>query len=625
MAAPVSVAGARPDAAAVRGRAGLRLLGDGLRISRRAAVLLSVWSLLSAAPALVSGKALAEAVDRGFLARDAGAAALWLGVSAAVTVAGAWAGRQTYPPLADIIEPLRDRLLRGVVSGTLRRAAQSGAPRSNAAAVAVAQITRQVEAVRDAASGQLLIVWQFALTAVAVLLGTAALAPAAAVLVAAPLVLALCLFGLMLPTMVRRQRTAFLAEERLAHVAVDTLEALRDLIACGAQDRGAQDALQAVVAQAAATRSLARMAAVRRLIVALGAHVPMLLVLLAAPVLVRRGMTAGSVVGVLTYLAGVLEPALRLLVQGVGGSFMRLDVAASRLAQAAGTAEPERKSESEQKSESEAESESESEATQYSVSQVGAPDVSKPPSVALHRVTFAYGPGAEPVLRELSLTVAAGEHLAVVGPSGIGKSTLAALIAGVVLPDSGLVALGGVALAPIAADRLHRLRVLLPQEAYVFAGTLRENIGYLAPEADDRVLRQAADRLGLAGLLARPGGLDATVDPAGLSAGEKQQIALARAYASPAGLVLLDEATSRLDPAAEARAELAFHERPGTVVTVAHRISSARRADRILLLDGTAARIGTHESLLADSPLYADLVGHWAAPTESAAGATRQA
>ena len=570
------------------GRAGLRLLVESLRHSRRAVLLLSFWSLLSAVPALVSGRALASAVDRGFLAHDPAAATLWLAVFAAVTFLGAWAGQRTFHPLADIVEPLRDRLLRRVVTGTLHHAAESGAPRAGGSAVAVAQITRQVEAVRDSASGQLMIVWQFALTAVAVILGTMALAPAAVPLIAVPLGLALCLFAMLVPSMIRRQRAAFLAEEHLARVSVDTLESLRDLVSCGALESGMAAAHRAVQAQAATARSLARVAALRRLIVALGAHVPIVLILLAAPALVRRGMTAGGILGVLTYLIGVLEPALRLLIQGVGASFLRLEIAAERLAEAS-CLPPVRL------------------AVQLTALPARLP-------VELRCVTFAYGPGAEPILRDLSLAIAPGEHLAVVGPSGIGKSTLADILAGIIAPDHGAVTLGGVPLPQVSAADLHHARVLLPQDAYVFAGTLRENLGYLAggpANIADQRLREAVASLGADALLTRLGGLDAQLHLARLSTGEKQQIALARAYLSPARIVILDEATSHLDAAAEARAEEAFHRRPGTVITIAHRISSARRADRILLLDGTRPLIGTHARLLAESPLYADLVGHW--------------
>ncbi|MFD0635881.1 ATP-binding cassette domain-containing protein [Catenulispora yoronensis] len=460
-------------------------------------------------------------------------------------------------------------------------------PRAGSA-VAVAQITRQVEAVRDSASGQLMIVWQFVLTAAAVILGTTALAPTAVPLIAVPLGLALCLFAMLIPSMIRRQRAAYLAEERLARVSVDTLGSLRDLVSCGALEAGMAGAHQAVLAQAATARSLARVAALRRLVVALGAHVPIVLILLAIPALTRRGMTAGGVVAVLTYLTGVLEPALRLLVQGVGGSLLRLEIAAERLAEAS-CPPPDRT------------------AAQSTAVPAGFP-------VELRDVTFAYGAGAEPILRDLSLTIAPGEHLAVVGPSGIGKSTLADILAGMTVPDHGTVAYGEVPLPRVARADLYRARVLLPQDAYVFTGTLRENLGCLADSPariTDRRLLEALTGLGADGLLSRLGSLDAQLDPAQLSTGEKQQIALARAYVSSAWTVILDEATSHLDAAAEARAEEAFHRRPGTVITIAHRISSARRADRILLLDGTHPLIGTHAQLLVASPLYADLVGQW--------------
>ncbi len=154
-------------------------------------------------------------------------------------------------------------------------------------------------------------------------------------------------------------------------------------------------------------------------------------------------------------------------------------------------------------------------------------------------------------------------------------------------------------------------RVLLPQEAYVFAGTLAENIRYLRPAAARTELDVAADAVGLTPLVSRLGGYDAPVNPAALSAGERQLIALTRAYLSPAPVAILDEATCHLDPAAEERAEAAFARREGTLIVIAHRITSALRARRVLVLDGIRAQAGDHESLLAGSAMYRDLFGHW--------------
>lgn len=154
---------------------------------------------------------------------------------------------------------------------------------------------------------------------------------------------------------------------------------------------------------------------------------------------------------------------------------------------------------------------------------------------------------------------------------------------------------------------------MIPQEAYVFSDTVRKNLEYLRADAvSDAELLAAAQAVGLGAVIERLGGLAAEVDPAALSAGERQLIALTRAYVSYAPLALLDEATCHLDPVAEARAERAFAARPGgTLVVIAHRISSARRADRILVMDGTHTLCGRHEELLGSSSLYRELSGNW--------------
>jgi ATP-binding cassette subfamily C protein len=208
-------------------------------------------------------------------------------------------------------------------------------------------------------------------------------------------------------------------------------------------------------------------------------------------------------------------------------------------------------------------------------------------------VTFAYGPHAEPVLKDLDLTVPEGDHLAIVGPSGIGKSTLARLLCGLQRPDSGAVLLGGAPAADLPAERLAGLRVLIPQEAYVFAGTVWDNLTYLRAAATAAQVTHAVATIGAESLVARLGGYPAQVVPAQLSAGERQLLALVRAYLSAAPVVVLDEATCHLDPAAEGRAEAAF------------------------VLDGTRATVGDHASQLAVSPLYRELLGHWAAGSEA--------
>jgi energy-coupling factor transporter ATP-binding protein EcfA2 len=163
----------------------------------------------------------------------------------------------------------------------------------------------------------------------------------------------------------------------------------------------------------------------------------------------------------------------------------------------------------------------------------------------------------------------------------------------------------------MSAQRLARLRVLIPQEAYVFAGTVWDNLTYLRPSATPGQVSAATAAVGADSLVVALGGWAARVVPAELSAGQRQLLSLARAYLSPAPIAVLDEATCHLDPAAERRAEEAFARRGGTLIVIAHRISSARRARRILVFDGVGVSVGDHATLSSSSPLYRELLGYW--------------
>ncbi|MDF3142730.1 ATP-binding cassette domain-containing protein, partial [Streptomyces sp. T21Q-yed] len=395
--------------------------------------------------------------------------------------------------------------------------------------------------------------------------------------------------------------------------------------------------------------------ALRTAALGLGGWLPIVLILAGAPWLVRGGVTAGAILGALTYVSQNLQPALRGFVQGLGGSGLWLLVTLGRILEAAGAgaaeapgtagragaapvtgAAPEtgapavtdtRGATPPRAADSRAGSTPLTPASLAPAPTPGKPRAATqpPPATAetpagarprdgrvqLHGVTFGYAPSAEPVVRDLDLSLASGTHLAVVGPSGAGKSTLAALIAGVLEPQVGQIHLGGLPVRSLDVGRLARSRVLIPQEAYVVAGTVRENLAYLLPAATPPDLDAAVHAIGATALVERLGGYDAQVNPALLSAGERQLIALVRALLPPAPLVLLDEATCHLDPAAEAVAERAFACRPSTLIVCAHRISSALRADLVLVMDGPRCRLGTHDQLLVDCALYRDLIGHW--------------
>ena len=587
----------------------------------RDACWLAAWSLVQALPALASGWSVAKATDD-FLAGRAGTlpGIEWLGVLGLAALAGALATRQTFLRAAAVVEPLRDDLVRIIVSGALRNATQSPAPRDTGA---VARITHQAEIIRDSFAGLLAVGLTFALTAASAVIGLVTLVPAALPLVVLPMAVALALFCCLLPSFAAWQGKSVIGEEAVADSGATALAGLRDVIACGAEDQVRAELTGRVTAQATALRGVARMNLLRTLCLAVGGWLPLVLVLADAPSLVRHGAGPGAIIGAVTYIGGVLNRALYTLTQAIGGSGTRLAITLQRIVEA-----------------------SASPAGADPVGRGGAaiwdrgdrPDSPRRPSrssavtngsappgrigrdlagVSLRKVSFGYGPLAEPILQGLDLDIHQGRSLAVVGPSGIGKSTLAGLVAGLLRPLAGEVRLEGVPLTEIPATDLPRYRVLIPQEAYVFAGTLGQNLGYLAPDAPLAAIDASAEAVGLRDLVTRLGGYHADLCPAALSAGERQLIALARAHLSPARLAILDEATCHLDPVAAARAENAFAARPGTLIIIAHRISSALRADRVLVLDGARARIGDHAALLTSSPMYRDLVGHWEADRDA--------
>lgn len=546
---------------------------------------LGAWSLVQALPAFFSGLLVARAIDDGFLSGRPWTGLSWLGLFALSVLAGGWATRQTFLRLADIVEPFRDDLIARTVRGSLRRSTAVGAI---ADGTGVARLTQQVEIAREAYASLLLVVLGFLVTAVGALLGLLALAPIVLVLVVPPLVVGLALFALALPGMARRQRASILADERIAESAGVVVGAMRDVTACGAEEQVGATVGAHIDAQARATRELARFTALRTVAIAVGGLVPLVLILAAGPWLIDRGATPGVVLGALTYVAQGVHPALQQLVRGVGNTGLWLYVTLARIVE-------------------------ETEAPVVSPTAIPASAIAQPRGfeVRCSDVTFGYGRAVEPVIDGLDLTVPEGDHLAVVGPSGVGKSTLAALIAGLLEPQRGLVAFGGVAVAALDPQASVQHRALIPQQAYVFAGTLRENLAYLRPAAPDADLEDAVDRLGARALVQRLGGLDAELDPHALSAGERQLLTLVRAYCSAARLVILDEATCHLDAAAEAHVERVFAAREGSLLVIAHRISSALRARRVLVLDGAGALVGSHDELLARSTLYRNLVGHW--------------
>ncbi|MEU8806585.1 ABC transporter ATP-binding protein [Streptomyces violaceoruber] len=575
---------------------------------------LALWSLAESGQAFLVGHAVARSVDEGFLAGDPRRGLLWLGVALVAVLSGARVVRGVFAQLAGVTEPLRDGLVRHAVDRSMARAAPGGPGGTDRAAVS--RLTNQVEIARDSFAGLVLTLRSFVFTAAGALLGLLSLHPALLVVVLPPLAAGLALFLVTLRPMAAAQRRALAADEALGEHAASARAALRDLTACGTGPGAERHGADLVADAAAAARTLAGWAAVRTAALGVAGHLPVLALLVAVEWLRGHGVSVGALLGAFTYLVQSLLPALHTLMTALGAAGSRLLVVLDRILGPEPEPEPELELgsglESEPASEPEPEPEPESgPSTASAPAAAFAVHTAAAPAVELRSVTLSYGVRAEPVLDALDLRVAPGEHLAVVGPSGIGKSTLTRLVAGTLAPSRGEVRVAGRVVTGRPAAELAALRVLVPQDAYVFSGTVGDNLAYLRTDPSPAELDAAVEAFGLAPLVERLGGLDATVRPAELSPGERQLVALVRAYLSPAPLLLLDEATCHLDPASEARAEKALAGRSGTLVVVAHRLSSAVRADRTLVLDGIRAQSGTHAELLGRSPLYRDLTGHW--------------
>ncbi|CAM3507057.1 ABC transporter ATP-binding protein [Nocardioides dubius] len=239
-------------------------------------------------------------------------------------------------------------------------------------------------------------------------------------------------------------------------------------------------------------------------------------------------------------------------------------------------------------------------------------------SVAFRHVGYAY-PGGPPVLRDVDLEIAPGTRVAIVGETGSGKSTFAKLLTRLMDPVEGQVLLDDVDIREISSAALRRSVVLVPQEGFLFDDTLRANVRYGRLDAGDDEIRASAEALGLADWLdGLPAGLDTRVGQRGesLSAGERQLVALLRAHLADPDLLVLDEATSAVDPRLEMRIGRALVRLMAqrTSVTIAHRMSTAENADEVIVVDaGQVVQRGPHADLVAEPGVYAGLHASWVA------------
>ena len=237
--------------------------------------------------------------------------------------------------------------------------------------------------------------------------------------------------------------------------------------------------------------------------------------------------------------------------------------------------------------------------------------------VELKSIDFSYEIN-KLVLKDVNLIIQSGEVVALVGPTGAGKSTIAKLISRFYDPDKGEILVDGYDLRDVQLESLRKQIAVVPQEPFLFNGSIKENVIFARPDANEKDIEKACDAVGLTDLISRlPNGIDSAIHERGasLSAGERQLLALARAFLCQPRLLILDEATSNLDLLSESSIEKALDNllEDRTSIIVAHRIATAMRADRIAVVDnGSILEIGTHEELVQLNGKYATMYETWA-------------
>ena len=233
-------------------------------------------------------------------------------------------------------------------------------------------------------------------------------------------------------------------------------------------------------------------------------------------------------------------------------------------------------------------------------------------AVEFDHVRFSYEDSEQPVIRDFSAVAKPGQKVAIVGPTGAGKTTLVNLLMRFYELDGGQIRIDGVATDQMKREDVHSLFCMVLQDTWLFEGTVRENLIYCTPNVSDEKMRAACKAVGLDHFIrSLPKGYDTVLnDSVSLSQGQKQQLTIARAMIADKPMLILDEATSSVDTRTELQIQRAMDElmRGRTSFVIAHRLSTIKNADLILVLkDGDVIESGTHEELLAKGGFYADL------------------
>lgn len=395
----------------------------------------------------------------------------------------------------------------------------------------------------------------------------------------------------------RRARSAYLdagaATSLLAGQLVASAAGARTIEALGLQQRRRDACAEAIDGVRRTRYNTLSLRTVLYPSIDISCVIPAVLVLIVGMVLVQHdAVSLGSVVTVALYMQQLAQPIASALewidqAQGSGASFARVE--------GVGRAVPDRLAHG----------------SAVCNTRVPASDL-----IEVRKVCYAYDPDDGDVLSDVTLTVQPGERLALVGPSGAGKTTLARLLAGTDWPRAGTITVGGVPVADLPPEQLREQVQFITQDQHLFRGTVRDNLRLGSPAATDADLHAALDTVQADWVRGLPDGLDTEIGAGRLPVTEAQlqQLALARVVLADPHTLVLDEATAQLDPRSARRAEqaLAALLTGRTIITVAHRLQTARDADRVAIMSGgQIVEIGPHEELLRNDGPYAALWRSW--------------
>jgi len=493
-----------------------------------------------------------------------------------------------------LLGTLAERIVLRARAGMVTRylAARVGEITSRPTGELVTRVTSDSVLLREAASSSIVGLINSAIMLVGslILMGVLDLPLLGTTLVAVVIVVAL--FAILMPGIAKAQERSQEAVGRLGGILESALRAIRTVKASRAEERQAQQVLEAAEESAEFSIRAVRRTALAWVIAWSGIQFAIIVILGVGAWRVSDGaLEVSSLIAFLLYAFGLMGPIteisqnLTTLQSGIA--------AAGRIREIEGI-------------------QLETDSVAPAAARAVRPDGYHGPVLEFRNVTASYGADLEPAVRDISFSIPGEGHVAIVGPSGAGKTTTFSLILRFIEPDSGEILLNGQPYSTLTHHQIREHLAYVEQETPVVPGTIRENLLVTHPDATEGELWDALREVHLDDKVrSLPDGLDTSLTSTDLSGGQRQRIALARAILRTPEILLLDEATAQVDGITEAAIQQVIRDRSsrGAVITIAHRLSTVIDADRIIVMeDGRIRAQGSHDELLATDSLYRQLV-----------------